>query len=512
LLSNRSNMELLKGILSNFKRSPEKTAFKIAGKTYSYKDLEKRVSGILSALRDISPTEKIIGVWSCDDIDTYCCILAILYSGRGFMPVNPLSPGDRNSLIMLRSGIKTLLSPITEENLSGIFPVNNLKILSTRDIKDSEQTISVPPPAPGDIAYLLFTSGSTGIPKGVPITRGNLDSFIAAFFEAGYLLNEHDRCLQMFDLTFDFSIAAYFTPLYKGASVYTVPHKGIRYNHILNLLIEEKLTVAPMVPSILNHLRPFFYELKLNDLKYCYFCGEALTENTLKDFAVCAPNAKIVNFYGPTEATVFSLAYEWIPGSPANKSFNGVVSIGKPIGRIQPIVLDENGRPIPPNQKGELGLAGAQVTPGYWNDEDRNKSSFLSIQVNGIKNRFYRTGDMVLADSEGDFMFIGRFDHQVQVQGFRVELGEIEHFTRQFTGISNVAAVSCESEINNHRIHLFIENWPEHTDNIKNFLKSKLPYYMIPAGITTLKKLPLNENGKIDRIKLAQMIQGENRP
>jgi D-alanine--poly(phosphoribitol) ligase subunit 1 len=502
-------MELLRGILSNFKKYPERTAFKISGKTYLYKDLEKRVSSILSILQETGTEEKIIGVWACDHIDTYSSILAILFSGKGFMPVNPLSPGERNSMIISNSGIKTLLSPVSEENLSGIFPSNQIRIISTEDITETGSGISVPEYDPESIAYLLFTSGSTGIPKGVPITRENLDSFISAFFNVGYSLSEKDRCLQMFDLTFDFSIATYFTPLYKGAAVYTVPHKGIRYNHVLGLLINERLTVAPMVPSILNHIKPYFSELKLEDLKYCYFCGEALPENILKDFVKCAQNSRFINFYGPTEATVFSLAYEWIPGNSLNKSFNGVVSIGKPIGNLETIIIDEDYNSLPENQKGELCIAGSQVTPGYWQDEDRNRASFLVLKSDKKNKRYYRTGDLAFSDSEGDLMFIGRYDQQVQVQGFRVELGEIEYFTRQFTGISNVVAISCESEYNSQRIHLFIENYPGDPDRIKNYLKIKVPYYMIPATITIMEKLPLNMNGKIDRIELTRLAQAK---
>lgn len=503
-------MELLRGIQSSFKKFPDKPAFKIAGTIYSYKDVEKRVAGICSALKNISNTEEIIGVWASNDIDTYSSILAILFSGRGFMPVNPLNPKDKNIQIIQRSGIKTLLCPVPEENIAVLLSADHLRILSTVDFSDAELDIIIPPPAPEDIAYLLFTSGSTGIPKGVPITRGNLDAFIDAFFKVGYSLDEQDRCLQMFDLTFDFSVATYFTPLCRGACVYTVPQKGIRYNHVLSLIIDEKLTVAPMVPSILNHLRPFFNELKLEDLKYCYFCGEALPENGLRDFAVCAPNARYVNFYGPTEATVFCLAYEWVPCSPANKSFNGIVSIGKPMGQLVAVILDENNNILPAHQKGELYIAGAQVTPGYWHDEVRNKSAFFPTHLDGKKYMFYRTGDEAFFDNEEDFMFIGRSDQQVQIQGFRVELGEIEHFAREYSGISNVAAIACESKIDNLRIHLFVENYPEHTDNIKNYLKLKLPHYMIPTVITSLGKLPLNQNGKIDRVKLLQLSNTEN--
>jgi D-alanine--poly(phosphoribitol) ligase subunit 1 len=502
-------MDLLKRILSNFKEYPNRTAFIIGGKSYSYQDLEKRVAGILSAMKDINPEEEIIGVWAADDIDTYSSILAILFSGRGFMPVNPLNPKDKNIRIISHSGIKTLLSPLPLEKTIELTSMIHFRILSTRDISGSNPVISVPPPAPETIAYLLFTSGSTGIPKGVPITRGNLDAFISAFFKIGYSINEQDRCLQMFDLTFDFSIATYLTPLYKGASVYTVPHYGIRYNHVLNLLIDEKLTVAPMVPSILNHLRPFFSELKLTDLNYCYFCGEALHENVLKDFAECAPHARFVNFYGPTEATVFSLAYEWVPGSTKNKSFNGIVCIGRPMENLHAVILDEHNQIRPLNQTGELCLTGAQVTPGYWHEEERNKSAFLPVWFDYREVLFYRTGDEAFIDNDGDFMFTGRLDNQVKIQGFRVELSEIEYFTREFTGISNVAAVAFESKIDNLRIHLFVENYPDHTDNIKNYLKSKLPHYMIPSGITSLDMLPLNQNGKIDRVKLLQFVQVE---
>jgi amino acid adenylation domain-containing protein len=503
-------MELLKNIHNSFVNFQDHTAFKIEGKSYTYSFLKKRVTGIIKVLQETDPEEEIIGIWASNDLDVYSSILAVLFSGKGFMPLNPINPKDKNVQIIQRSQIRTLLSPVSLEINANVPKSNDLRIILTTEIPDSDLAITIPTVADNSIAYLLFTSGSTGIPKGVPITRGNLDAFIKAFFEVGYTLNDKDRCLQMFDLTFDFSIATYFTPLCRGASVYTIPQKGIRYNHVLSLLINEKLTVAPLVTSILNHLRPFFGELNLDYLKYCYFCGEALPEITLKEFAFCAPKARFVNFYGPTEATVFCLAYEWISGSSLNKSFNGIVSIGKPMGKLSAVILDENDQVLSTHQKGELCIAGAQVTPGYFNDVERNKTAFHPVYFKGTEYLFYRTGDIAFFDDEADFMYIGRFDQQVQIQGFRVELGEIEHFTREFTGISNVAAIAVESEIENLKIQLFIEDYHESIDKIKDYLKSRLPHYMIPGGITSLNKLPLNQNGKIDRVKLLQLIKNGN--
>jgi acyl-CoA synthetase (AMP-forming)/AMP-acid ligase II len=217
-----------------------------------------------------------------------------------------------------------------------------------------------------------------------------------------------------------------------------------------------------------------------------------------------------MNFYGPTEATVFSTVYEWDPRRETNKSHNGIVSIGKPLPGFECRIKDPARAGLQNQQNtGELLLLGPQVSPGYWSDPLLNRQKFMSEIQGNRELKWYRTGDLAYFDPDGDLFYVGRIDDQVQIEGFRVELGEIEFFAKEYTRLSQVCAVAYESEIDNLKIHLFLEGNPDDLRGLKEFLISKLPHYMVPSGITLLKEIPLNQNGKTDRIKLTKMLRKE---
>jgi acyl-coenzyme A synthetase/AMP-(fatty) acid ligase len=325
-----------------------------------------------------------------------------------------------------------------------------------------------------------------------------------AFFALGYEIDENDRFLQSFTLLFDLSIMCYMIPLTKGSCVYTVPEEGIKYINIYSILQEHKITFALMVPSILSCLRPFFNEIRLEKMRYSLFCGEALQADILNEWNECVPNALIQNVYGPTEATIFCLVYNWSRDNSKNKVYTEIVSIGKPMENMEAIVIDDENKVLPENEKGELCLAGYQLTEGYLNNPEKNKKAFFINKVNGEEKIFYKTGDVAFKDEQNDFMYCGRKDYQIKIYGFRVELGEIEHFAREYLKTINVVAIAYKNNFGTMQIHLFVENYNGDVSDIKNHLRNKLPEYMVPSQITSIPYFPLNANGKIDRNELTK--------
>jgi amino acid adenylation domain-containing protein len=490
-----------------FFRFPNRNAFCINSEYYTYYTFAKLVSKIRNYIQsNLDSSEKIIGVIANPEpeIETYGAIYGSLYSGRGYVPLNPMNPIQRNLEILEQSGIKTILCRKTNEKLNELAHKLRINIIEISSLSETHINIELPNVDENEIAYILFTSGSTGTPKGVPITRKNLNSFIHAFYNLNLDVNENDRFLQMFELTFDFSVVCYTIPLCLGACIYTVPTEGIKFANIFSTLEENEITFACMVPTVLNYLKPYFEEIKLNKMKYSLFCGEILYADIVKEWSNCTPNAIIINAYGPTEATVFCMTYNW-DNKTSNKTYNGSVAIGKPMENINAIVIDENLKKIKTGAKGELCLSGNQLTNGYLNDSKKNEQSFFTFNIDGKEKIFYRTGDLAFVDKEGDFLFAGRKDNQIKIQGFRIELSEIEYFAREFTKVINVKAISSIDKRGVTQIHLFVENYSGNIEDIQSYLLTKVPGYMIPSSITILKVFPLNGNGKVDKKKLISL-------
>ncbi len=500
---------MLNEFIKCIEKFPERNAFCINGTYYKYSQFAKIISGLkdkISALTD--PSIQTIGVTSFDDIETYASFYAALFAGKTFVPIDPSNPIDRNSLMINLAEIKVILTSRIDDDvmkMSKEFPW--IKLINTKGIQSSAIELDVPDSKPEDTAYILFTSGSTGIPKAVPLSYKNVNSFIDAFLALGYNLDENDRCLQSSDLLFDLSTMSYMVPLIKGACVYTVPEEGIRYANIYKILTEDEITFALMVPSVLNYLRPFFNDINLEKMRYSLFCGEALYADLITEWMECVPNALIQNVYGPTEATNFCLTYNWHKNKSENKIFNGVICIGKPMENMEAVVIDENYNLLPIGEKGELCLAGFQLTSGYLKNPEKNDNAFFHFRNDGIDRIFYKTGDIAYQDDEGDFFYCGRKDYQIKIHGYRIELGEIEFHARKFVSPANVAAVSYQNEAGLTKIHLFVEQLNGNNEKLAEYLKTKIPPYMQPYKISSMECLPLNSNGKVDRKILLNYIK-----
>jgi D-alanine--poly(phosphoribitol) ligase subunit 1 len=493
------NSKMGTSILSRFiecaTRFPDAPAIFVDDRSYTYGELSGLSSAVCALLKahEVKKWDRV-GIFTENNIYTYASLLGILSCGAGYVPLNQDTPVERNTGIIADAGIKVLLYTEKEDKArelslasgSACRPLNNRITPNQGKLGPLDQMHS-------DLCYLLFTSGTTGKPKGVPIYYRNLAAFLDMVLESGrYDFNRNDRFLQMFELTFDLSVFSFLVPLSVGASFYPIPRKGITYLEVADTLQTGEITVALMVPSVVNYLRPYFGEINLPQMRYSLFCGEALYHDTLSSWSQCVPSAKIENLYGPTEATIFCLRYEWERGESPHPQGKGIVPIGRPMEGMDAFKI--NGSSL--DEDGELCLAGEQVTFGYWNNPSKTAEAFGTTEDG---NKFYHTGDLCKIDQADNFLYLGRIDNQVKIDGHRVELEEIEYHARIFCEDKQVVAAVNTSNPAVHSILLFIESDKDLKSGLKEHLKKHLPNYMMPKEIIAVSLFPLNSNGKIDR-------------
>ncbi|MDR0368205.1 MAG: AMP-binding protein [Bacteroidales bacterium] len=489
---------MFKRLYKSLEDHASNVAFCIDDNFYTYGELSAVVANIRTLIREnISRNEQITALVAHNDVETYASILALWFEGKAYLPLLPSNPQKRNENILRQANIKYALSSSAEENME------NICFLHTKNISDNPVTEQPKDISDTAFAYILFTSGSTAVPKGVPVSRGNISAFVHAFDALDSGMTSRDKCLQMFDLTFDMSIIAFLTALLHGAAVYTLPPVKAKYAYAIKLMHENELTVAVMVPSVINYLSSYFDQIYCPAMRYNLFAGEALMKDTLIGWKKCIPNARIDNAYGPTETCIIC-SYYTIPSPPQQAlSHNGLLSIGKPMKGTEMIIADENGQALPAESKGEVCISGKQVFSGYFKDEEKNKTVFFKRD----NITCYRSGDMAFSNEEGYFFFLGRKDFQIKIDGYRIDLLEIEHHIRTITDNRYLVSVVSFAGNTNHGIGVAIKSEPFDTKELMEQLKLLLPKYMIPSRFVFLPEMPLNNNGKIDKQALQSLLE-----
>lgn len=477
-----------------------KTSFCINGDNFQYRDLFYAISKIQGLIENID--DDYIGIYATDSLQTYATILALWFAGKAYVPLNPVQPKERHREVVDSVGVKFILSSDDSYCLDSTNIICTKGITTDKDLINEPLNIHIEDVSDDNLAYILFTSGSTGKPKGVQITRGNVAAFIDSMNNIGLDITENDRCLQPFDLTFDFSVSSYVIPLVKGASIFTIPLKATKFTYIAQLLEDHHLTVLQMVPSMIRNLLPYLEEVDLSSVRYNILCGEALTGKVIKTWHTANENMVTYNMYGPTEDTVFCTAYlldKHNIHSPL--AYNDVISIGKSFKNNELILVDDNGTEIDKSkQTGELCLCGEQLTPGYWQNLVENEAKFLLFN----DKRYYRTGDLCFYSESGDLMFVSRKDFQIKINGFRVELEEIENKFFKVSGGRYSVVIPYTNVQGNLELALVIEGIEYDTSVHKSELAKSLPAYEVPNKFLFLRTIPLNQNGKIDRKQIKE--------
>jgi amino acid adenylation domain-containing protein len=509
---------------------PDRPALHVDGQTISYEALRKRAATLAATVQRHRPVDAppLVGVFADRSATGFAGVLGSLMAGCGYVPLNPTFPTARTALMLQRAGCRVLVADDRAvPQLPGVLEAADtaplvLVLPEQTDVSDlarrwpqhtfigqdalvpAEDWVPVTQP-PDTPAYLLFTSGSSGVPKGVLVTHANATHFVHAA-GARYGVTQNDRFSQMFDLTFDLSVFDLFVAWQAGACV-CCPRRAELWNPD-EFIRDQQLTVWFSVPSA-AHLMAQLGVLKSGrfpSLRWSLFCGERLTVRTAAAWATAAPASTLENLYGPTELTVACTAYRWNPPMSAGESELGTVPIGYPLPGLQAVVTDDAFREVAPGEAGELLMAGPQRTPGYWRDPDA--TAHAHVRVPGHDELFYRTGDRVRRPANGGpLTFLGRMDQQVKVQGYRVELGEIESSLREVPGVESAVAVGWPSAADGPQgIAAFIIGRDLEPTAVRANLLARLQGYAIPQIIRVLPALPLTANGKVDRQALRALL------
>ena len=491
---------ILNPLFRNIEQYAERNAFCFNRKFYTYRQLGEKIDIIRGGISSRSFHNKVVGLVANDDIETYASIFALWSEGCAYVPLHPEWPIDRTQDIVNQVEMDLILDSSTDtrydENIVLYTKSLNKTINKYKDVETEDS----------NIAYILFTSGSTGKPKGVMISREAIAEFVRAYPLMGAPeLNCEDRTLQCFDLTFDLSIQGYLLSTLSGGCCYTIPYGQVKYMYSSILLEDEKITVVTLVPSMLRYMEPYFGDIDASSLRCCTVTAEAVHYSLIKKWKKCAPNTIINNMCGATETTI-NCTYYLTSCDENTKTYNDVICVGKPMDGSDIIIIDEDNNILKSGDKGEICYSGKQITSGYQRNEKQNKKAFFYKEINGQNIRFYHSGDLGYIDDEGDLFHCGRLDNQVKVQGYRVELGEIECHARK---ILNKTLV-CASIINDKgiaQIAMFVETDSLDLEKLKMEMKKLMPDYMIPTYIVCTPVFPLNSNGKIDKNELRKLIQ-----
>jgi amino acid adenylation domain-containing protein len=509
---------LVNGLLTaSAERDPDRVAIRDRGRSLTYADLERRANQVAGLLQMCGVTRgDRVGLYLDKSVESLIGIYGALKAGAAYVPFDPHAPPSRLAYISEDAGVRVLLSGTEKEAswdaLIGAAPsIETLVLLnggagsvtqagpSVRALTqaDLDQVPAVSPhitQSPSDLAYVLYTSGSTGEPKGVMLSHQNALAFVDWAVEE-FTVTSDDRLSSHAPLHFDLSVFDLFAASAAGATVVLVPAKTAMFPvEVARLIEEEALSIWYSVPSALTMLvtRGAVEQGAFPQLQTILFAGEVFPMKYLARLMELLPHVRFHNLYGPTETNVCT--WYTVP------RFEGQAPVAIPIGRAIPGVAafaaDEDGNRLPAGDVGELFVGGPTVMQGYWGDPERTARTLF--EENGT--RIYRTGDLVQEDGDGNFLFLGRRDTQIKSRGYRIELGDIEAALYEHSEVLECAVLAVPDELVTNRIKAVVATRSpiEETELIEH-CRERLPRYMIPELFEFREELPKSSTGKIAR-------------
>jgi amino acid adenylation domain-containing protein len=487
--------------------TPDAVAVVYEEQQLTYQELNIKANQLARHLQSLGvKPEVLVGICVERSVEMVVGLLGILKAGGAYVPLDPTYPAERLSYMLEDSGVEVLL---TQQDLLASLPSSTLAevVCLDRDwgiIQQKSQLNVDTGIASYNLAYIIYTSGSTGQPKGVMVEHKNVVRLFAAT-QPWYNFNKNDVWTNFHSIAFDFSVWEIWGALFYGGSLIIVPYWVCRDTKTFyNLLRSQKVTVLNQTPSSFRQLialeKTDDIQSQLN-LRLVIFGGEALDLQSLKPWFEehGEHNCQLVNMYGITETTVH-VTYR--PLTINDLNISGSV-IGLPIPDLEIYILDNNLQPVPIGVLGQMYVGGNGLARGYLNRPELTTERFISHPF-GI-GRLYQTGDLGRYLPNGEIEYLGRIDNQVKIRGFRIELGEIEAVINSQPQIQQAVVIVRENIPGNKHLVAYIATSDKSlkTNQLREYLKQKLPEYIVPSAFVFLENLPLTPNGKIDRKALS---------
>ena len=480
-------------------RWADRTALIFENETCTYQMLNARANKMAHILRKrgVLP-DTIVAVSISRGIDVIAGILAVLKAGGAYLPIDPTFPPDR-LLYMLSDSHAALI--LTQDEYIPTFAASDIPCITFSEESFPEQSIANPAlvNSPSDLMYIIYTSGSSGHPKGVMITHQNVVRLMKNDRPL-FSFSHKDTWTLFHSLCFDFSVWEMYGALLNGGKLVIVAKDDAKdTKKFLKLCKRHKVTVLNQTPgAFYNFIMEELLDTKANLLlRYVIFGGEALKPSVLLPFHKKYPETELINMYGITETTVH-VTFKKLHTSDMKK---GISNIGKAIPTLKTYILDKNHCLLPIGIPGELCVSGDGVARGYLGNIGMTEQKFIPNPFG--EGRLYCSGDLARVSANGELEYLGRIDNQVKIRGYRIELGEIESEIMRYPGMKEAIVLSRETRSGDKKLHAYYvsDSDPSPAD-LREALRKELPDYMVPTFFTKLQKIPLNRNGKADRKSL----------